>query len=101
LELIRSGQKTLEVRPSTEVSNISAGEQITLQSSKKSIRVEIVAVRKYESFAEITSTEDLDKIVPGVTKERAANLWKQFYTSNPQSITILELKFLQDVDTRN
>jgi ASC-1-like (ASCH) protein len=64
---------------------------------KPEVRVQVVAVRRYDSFLEMLQTEDLQKVIPGaVSAQAAANEYNTYYSRDDQTkygVLAIEIKF--------
>ena len=93
LDLIASGEKTLEVRVGyPSVKNIKVGERIRLMSRDRAETIQIEDVRMYGTFRAMLDAEDANRIVPGSTKEEVFSLLKEIYPADRESLGVVVLQ---------
>lgn len=77
---IKEGDKTLEVRVGYDsIKKIQAGEQILLETHNEEMVIRVKAIRTYDSFADMLSHEDADRIAPELGKQELLKLLRKFY----------------------
>ncbi len=71
-EYVVSGSKTTELRVAFEsFSRIKVGDEVIFKSGDgRSVKVEIIDVRKYHNLDEVLQSADVSKLVPNMTKEQ-------------------------------
>jgi len=90
LDLILSGEKTLEVRVLyPNLRSIQKGELINL-NNQATIRIR--DVRKYSTFEEMLSKEEVSRIVPGSNREELLRLLKSLYPPHKEQLGVLVLE---------
>lgn len=81
LELIRSGQKTLELRvgfPSFR--KLEEGADITfISSGAEPVDARITATRVYTSLDDVTRSEDISKLAPGMNQQQINSAAKRLF----------------------
>ena len=89
-DLILSGEKTLEVRVLyPNLRSIQKGELINL-NNQATIRIR--DVRKYSTFEEMLSKEEVSRIVPGSNREELLRLLKSLYPPHKEQLGVLVLE---------
>lgn len=80
ISMIGSGEKTLECRVNyPELRGIKKGESLNFFWEHISLIVEVVDVRRYDTFKEMLSKENVNKLVPGMTREQALIEYESIY----------------------
>ncbi len=94
-DLIKSGEKTLEVRVGYDTINrIQIGERIRLMTHTGGFDVKVSAIRRYNTFAEMLNVEPWEKIAPdSKSKNEVLNLFKQIYSTNKEQLGVVVLEF--------
>lgn len=78
--MIESGKKTLECRVNySSLRSIKKGERVKFFWEHFSLIVEIVNIRRYQTFKEMLSKEDIEKLVPGMSSEQALLEYESIY----------------------
>ncbi|NOT49320.1 MAG: GNAT family N-acetyltransferase [Acidobacteria bacterium] len=92
LDLIRKGEKTLEVRVGyNNIRSITDGELIRLTTFHENQVIKVNQVRKYDSFAAMMEEEDFDRIAPGRSEEDVFSLLKDIYPPEKESLGVIVL----------
>lgn len=90
LELILSGEKTLEVRVLyPNLRSIQKGELVSLNNQ---VTIRIKDIRKYRTFEEMLSREEASRIVPGSNREEVLSLLKSLYPPHKEQLGVLVLE---------
>lgn len=112
LDAIIDGQKTIEGRLNRDkFANYKIGDQIWLRRDHRdetgilhdgephAALVEVVDIRHYNSFIQMTTVEDFKKIIPNAeSAQQAADEYNKYYSSKDQlkyGVLAIEIKFLQ------
>lgn len=93
LNLIKNGQKTLEIRvgyPNTRT--IQHGERIQLASRTETIVVRVKDIRKYSTLDSMLNKEDTNLIAPGLTKAQVSRLLKEIYPRHLEKLGVFVLE---------
>lgn len=78
--MAQSGNKTLECRVNyPDLRVIKKGEQIRYFWEDLELIVEIVNIRRYQTFREMLEKEDVNKLVPGMSREDALREYESIY----------------------
>ena len=78
--MVQSGDKTLECRVNyPDLRAINKGEQVKFFWEHLSLIVEVVDVRRYLTFREMLSKEDIKKLVPGMSSAQALIEYESIY----------------------
>ena len=94
LELIKSGQKTIDIRQEgAETANLQIGGKIKYTSSSESITATITDIRKRTSIQNILETEPLAQILPGKSTKESKQLAAGMFNNNAPLLAI-EIKYL-------
>jgi ASC-1-like (ASCH) protein/ribosomal protein S18 acetylase RimI-like enzyme len=97
LDLIRKGEKTLEVRVAYDsIKTIQAGERIRLRSRTQEQVILVKDVRQYRTFEEMLSVEEASRITPGLTKGELLNLLKEIYPLDRERLGVVVLDIQTD-----
>jgi ASC-1-like (ASCH) protein len=96
INLIRSGQKTLEVRVGYDsINRIQVGERIKLISHESMLDVRVSAIRRYPTIELLLQGESWEKIAPDLTsKERAHQLLRQIYPLEKERLGMVVLEIV-------
>jgi ASC-1-like (ASCH) protein len=93
---IESGEKTLELRIGFgSFSKINEGDILKFKTSRKSIKVKVNAVREYKTLEGVMGKEDINKIVPGISKEGFIDGSKKFFKQSDidlKGLVVLEFE---------
>jgi ASC-1-like (ASCH) protein/GNAT superfamily N-acetyltransferase len=90
LDMIAKGQKTLEVRVGYDhVRSIRTGDQLKLFSRTSTMLCDVADVRNYDSFADLLSHEDVDRILPGTDSHEALRLLRTIYPPDKEKLGIV------------
>lgn len=89
-DAIMSGRKTLEVRVGYDnIRKLKAGELLQLETGHTSGVVSIKAIRVYDNFVDMLSTEPWREIVPQVdSQDKALNLLRDIYPPNKEKLGV-------------
>jgi ASC-1-like (ASCH) protein len=102
LDLIRNGQKTLEVRVGyPNIRTIQSGECIKLASRTEKIVIRVKDIRKYPTLDGMLNDEDPNRIVPGLTKAQVSRRLKKIYPRHLEKlgVFVLEIKLNRKINT--
>jgi len=78
--MVQSGLKTLECRVNYQnLRSIRVGEQVKFFWEHLSVIVEVLAIRRYQTFREMLLNEDVEKLIPGMPKEQALFEYESVY----------------------
>ncbi len=96
-DMIASGEKTLELRVAFgSFRAISIDEKILFSSgSGEEVSTKVTDTRFYRNIADVSGGEDLNKLLPGISAEKAAELAKQFFSDDDiekHGLVILEFE---------
>ena len=92
LDLIRSGDKTLEVRVGYyNIRTIQPGERIRLSSRTDSETIYVKDVRRYSTFDDMLKSEKANFIAPGSTKEEVRRILKEIYPPKLENLGVVVL----------
>ncbi len=96
-DLIRSGQKTLEVRIGYEnIKRIRPGEHIQLVTFQSTLEVRVKTVRHYRTFRDMLSAEPYQKIAPdSPSEEDVLALLETIYPPHKQALGVIVLELDQ------
>lgn len=102
-EMIKSGQKTLEIRLYDEKrKKIKIGDILILSKSddgSEQIKAQVVALHKFQTFQELFGTQLFSKTGwSGMTAQEAAQIMYQFYTKKQEKtfgVLGIEIKTLR------
>jgi ASC-1-like (ASCH) protein len=90
LDLILSGEKTLEVRVLyPNLRSIQKGEIINFNNEAL---VRVKDIRKYSSFKEMLLKEEASRIVPGNNREEVLKILKNIYPPHKEQLGVLVLE---------
>jgi ASC-1-like (ASCH) protein len=97
LELIKCGEKTLEIRVGYDhIKRIRPGDTLRLFSGTdpSPFEVTVADVRNYRSFVDLLDHEDITKALPGMTKEEALLQLRKIYPADKEKrgVLVLDLK---------
>jgi len=93
LDLIRKGDKTLEVRVGySAIKSIQPGERINLMSRADHQIIRVLDVRTYQSFDEMFNFEQSERIVPGMSFDETKKLLKEIYPPEKEKLGIIVLE---------
>ena len=80
LMMAESGDKTLECRVSyPDLRSIKKGEIVKFFWEHISLIVEIVDIRRYQTFRDMLAKENVNKLVPGMTRDQALCEYESIY----------------------
>lgn len=89
LPYILDGSKTIEIRTAApRFTQIQAGDTLRFNDLPESIR-RVMRIGRYDSFDELLSAEDPERIMPGMPVREILSLLNQFYDSRAQRRGIL------------
>ncbi len=92
LSLIERGRKTLEVRVGYDhVRSMSAGDNLRLSSSNRSLHCTIGDVRVYSSFEEMLANENIEDALPGYSQRTALDELHQIYPPSKERLGVYVL----------
>lgn len=92
LDLIRKGEKTLEVRVGyNNIKSITDGELIRLSTFHENQVIKVNEVRKYDTFAAMMEKEDFRRIAPGQSRDDVYNLLQDIYPPEKESLGVIVL----------
>lgn len=96
-DLIKSGQKPLEVRVGYDTINrIKIGEHIRLITHNESYEIKVGDIRRYETFDQMLKSEKWSNIVPNATSnEEVFSLLKQIYPPSKEKLGVVALEFVK------
>jgi ASC-1-like (ASCH) protein len=90
LDLIISGEKTLEVRVIyPNLRSIQKGEFINLNNEAT---ICVKDIRKYSSFKEMLDNEEASRIIPGSNSDQLLNLLRNLYPPHKEKLGVLVLE---------
>ncbi len=90
LDLIKRGQKTLEVRVGYDsIKTVEPGERIRFVSRSETQVVRLGAVRRYETFAELLRHENPDHIAPGWGSDEVLRLLGEIYPPDREKLGVV------------
>lgn len=94
---IQAGKKTLECRVNyPSLQSIKAGDRVKFFWEHLSVVVEIIGIRKYVDFKEMLNKENIEKLVPGMSKDSALAEYKSLYpdwkVKQNKGVIIFEIK---------
>lgn len=90
LDLMRSGDKTLEVRVGyNNIKKVRVGDQVAFLSRDDRLIKEIVRVGRYKSFAEMLKIEDYRKILPDMNLLEVKSMLAEIYPKNKEQLGII------------
>jgi len=93
LDLIRNGQKTLEVRVGyPNIRTIQPGERIKLASRTETIVIRVKDIRKYPTLDGMLNDENPNRIVPGLTKAQVSRRLKKIYPRHLERLGVFVLE---------
>lgn len=79
-ELIESGGKTLEARLNYSfLRNVKIGDILILFWESRAVRSRINAIRHYDSFKEMLDNEDVNLLLPGLSKDKVLEEFEKIY----------------------
>ncbi len=52
----------------------------------ESLTVQVVALRRYETFQRMIDKEGVEKVLPGLTSKEAEAVYRRFYTTEEESL---------------
>ncbi len=101
LDLVRSGQKTLEVRVAYEsIRSIRPGETIHFMSREDGLHARVVDVRRYTTFAEMIKVEDPTRVAPHLRPEEVLPLLREIYPPEKESLGVVVLELAVDAPAK-
>lgn len=90
LEMILDGEKDIEVRVGYGwVKRINPGDELVLNNT---FRARVKDVRRYDSLGQLLDNEDINRIVPGSTREQALSLFQRFYSPEKEKLGLYALE---------
>lgn len=90
LQLIKSGEKTLEIRVAYDrIKEINIGEVVEFCSESGTEMVRIIGIRNYTSFDELLSKEDPYKIIPGLSSREVESTLREIYPPHKESLGVV------------
>jgi ASC-1-like (ASCH) protein len=93
LDLIKNGQKTLEVRVGyPSIRAIQPGERVKLASNTETVVIRVKHVRKYPTLDIMLNEEDPNRIVPGLTKAQVSRRLKKIYPRHLENLGVFVLE---------
>jgi len=97
---IQSGQKTLECRINYPfLRSVKIGDWMKYFWEHLSVIVEIAAIRHYQTFKEMLSKENVEKLVPGMSKEQALSEYESIYPEwkvrKNSGLVVFEIKVIR------
>lgn len=93
LNLIKNGQKTLEVRVGYPgIRTIQHGECIKLASRTETIVVRVKDIRNYSTLDSMLNKEDTNLIAPCLTKAQVSRLLKEIYPRHLEKLGVFVLE---------
>lgn len=93
LDLIKKGQKTLEVRVGYDsINTIKVGERITFSSRTEAQVVRVADIRRYPTFEEMLKVENAAAIAPGVPPAQVLPLLKEIYPPDRERLGVVVLE---------
>ena len=93
LDLIKNGQKTLEIRVGyPNIRTIQSGERIKLASRTETIVIRFKDIRKYPTLDSMLNDEDSNRIVPGLTKAQVSRRLKKIYPRHLEKLGVFVLE---------
>ena len=96
LDLIKKGEKSLEVRVGYDsITTIQPGERIKLASRTQTQVVRVRDVRRYRTFDEMLEAENPSHIVPGRKVNEVSQLLKEIYPPQKENLGV----FVLDIKT--
>lgn len=99
LDLIRNGEKTLEVRVGyNNIKKIQAGERIKLASRTDEQIIRVNDVRQYKTFDEMLQSEEAERIAPGLTENEVLALLKRLYPPKRENLGVFVLDIESERD---
>ncbi len=93
-ELIDKEAKTLEVRVGySDIRKVQKGDIITFKAYSNA-KFEVVRVTRYDDFIDMLDTEDPSKLMPGVSKYKALDIYREIYPEEKEAlgVYVFELK---------
>jgi len=93
LDLIRNGQKTLEVRVGyPNIRTIQPGERIKLASRTETIVIRVKDIRRYPTLDGMLNDEKPNRIVPSLTKAQVSRRLKKIYPRHLEKLGVFVLE---------
>ena len=95
LELIRTGEKTLEIRVGyNNIKKIHPGDQLKLISRTQSFVCHVDDVRTYQDFADLAEHEEMERALPGMDTDEALTQLRRIYPKDKEKlgVYVLDLK---------
>lgn len=96
LDLLKSGQKTIETRAATKkLQKIKVGDLLKFVCGKKSIEKKVLEIQHFKTINVLLNNLDLRKIMPHVSSpEQAKQIWFSFpnYKKKIQKYGLLAFK---------
>lgn len=94
-DLIKSGEKTLEIRVGyNNIKRIRPGDTVELISPTQNLECHVEDVRTYPDFTEFVAHEDMGRALPGMNAEEAEAQLRKIYPPEKErlGVYVLELK---------
>nr|QBK92836.1 MAG: ASC-1 like domain protein [Pithovirus LCPAC401] len=96
-QFVKSGLKTIEGRLDKETGKyrlIKSGGKITFTDGDERLEVRIKAVRKYNSFRDMLTHENMSKILPDVNNlEDGIDVYRKIYGNEDRIMGVLAIEF--------
>jgi ASC-1-like (ASCH) protein/ribosomal protein S18 acetylase RimI-like enzyme len=93
LDLIKSGQKTLEVRVGYEhIKTIEPGELIKFCSRTGAIVARVKDVRKYSTLSDMIKHEEANQIIPGLPESEVLKILREIYPPAFEKLGVVVLE---------
>ncbi len=94
-DLIRSGEKTLEVRIGYDsIKRIQVGERIRLETHTSNFDVCVRAIRRYQTFETMLEKEPYNRIIPyASSRGEVLSLLKSIYPPSKEALGVVVLEF--------
>ena len=93
LDLIKDGQKMLEVRVGYEhIKTIQPGERIKFCSRTEAIIAHVKSVRKYPTLDSMLGHEDATRIIPGLPESKVLEVLREIYPPELESLGVIALE---------
>jgi ASC-1-like (ASCH) protein len=90
---IANGTKTMEIRVGYDhIKRIGEGDRLELASSQKSVQCRVSGVRKYRSFLEMLANEEVEKALPGTTKDAALKQLRRIYPAGKEQLGVFVIE---------
>lgn len=92
LDLIRSGQKTIDVEQEGLVTaNIQAGGKLRFKSNTGNVTVKVLNIKKYRSIEEVLKSEPIGKMLPGKNIQEAMQIANELFIKG-RPLLAIEIK---------